>query len=106
MPGFGKTYSLEYLDPSKQSVGECKLDGLFHYVSMLTGNSFLTRALSLSGRYFFTIVQALVDWGYTRDDDVRGAPYDWRKAPSQYLHDLFVHKKLSSREHVDSCLYV
>lgn len=38
--------------------------------------------------YFFTIVQSLVEWGYTRDDDVRGAPYDWRKAPSkqQYIH--------------------
>lgn len=33
--------------------------------------------------YFFTIVQALVDSGYTRGDDVRGAPYDWRKAPSK-----------------------
>lgn len=37
----------------------------------------------LLGIYFFTIVQALVEWGYTRDDDVRGAPYDWRKAPSK-----------------------
>lgn len=37
----------------------------------------------LLGMYFFTIVQALVDWGYTRDDDVRGAPYDWRRAPSK-----------------------
>lgn len=35
------------------------------------------------GMYFFTIVQALVDSGYTRGDDVRGAPYDWRKAPSK-----------------------
>lgn len=33
--------------------------------------------------YFFIIVQALVDHGYTRDDDIRGAPYDWRKAPSE-----------------------
>ncbi|XP_026167387.1 lysosomal phospholipase A and acyltransferase isoform X1 [Mastacembelus armatus] len=55
IPGFGKTYSLEYLDPSKRSVG----------------------------MYFFTIVQSLVDRGYIRDDDVRGAPYDWRKAPNE-----------------------
>ncbi|XP_048828284.1 group XV phospholipase A2 [Brienomyrus brachyistius] len=55
VPGFGKTYPLEFLDPSKRTVGI----------------------------YFFTIVQALVDWGYTRDEDVRGAPYDWRKAPNE-----------------------
>lgn len=79
---------------------------LFHYVSMLIGSGCLTRAFSVSGMYFFSIVQALVDWGYTRDDDVRGAPYDWRKAPSEHLHDLFLRKKQSSGEHVDSCLYV
>ncbi|XP_035654679.1 phospholipase A2 group XV-like [Oncorhynchus keta] len=55
VPGFGQTFSLEYLDPSKRDVG----------------------------MYFVTIVQSLVEWGYTRDDDVRGAPYDWRKAPNE-----------------------
>ncbi|MEE6523692.1 hypothetical protein FKM82_022706 [Ascaphus truei] len=55
VPGFGFTYPLEFLDPSKRSVGI----------------------------YFYTLVQNMVDWGYTRDKDVRGAPYDWRKAPSK-----------------------
>ncbi|XP_069312424.1 lysosomal phospholipase A and acyltransferase isoform X3 [Eulemur rufifrons] len=54
VPGFGKTFSLEFLDPSKRSVGS----------------------------YFHTMVESLVDWGYTRDEDVRGAPYDWRRAPT------------------------
>ncbi|KPP65900.1 group XV phospholipase A2-like [Scleropages formosus] len=55
VPGFGQTYPLEYLDPSKRPVGI----------------------------YFFSIVQSLVDWGYTRNADIRGAPYDWRKAPNE-----------------------
>ncbi|XP_051548930.1 phospholipase A2 group XV-like [Myxocyprinus asiaticus] len=69
VPGFGQTYSLEYLDPSKRSVGI----------------------------YFFTIVQALVDWGYTRDDDIRGAPYDWRKAPNENK-DYFLSLQLMIEE--------
>ncbi|KAM4800469.1 lysosomal phospholipase A and acyltransferase isoform X4 [Urocitellus parryii] len=54
VPGFGKTFSLEFLDPSKSSVGS----------------------------YFHTMVESLVGWGYTQGEDVRGAPYDWRRAPT------------------------
>ncbi|XP_028595404.2 lysosomal phospholipase A and acyltransferase [Podarcis muralis] len=61
VPGFGQTYSLEFLDPSKRSVGT----------------------------YFYTLVQTLVDLGYQRDEDIRGAPYDWRKAPNENA-DYFV----------------
>lgn len=56
IPGFGKTFALEFLDPSKSSVGS----------------------------YFHTMVESLVGWGYTRGEDVRGAPYDWRRAPSKW----------------------
>ncbi|KAG5273866.1 hypothetical protein AALO_G00156460 [Alosa alosa] len=55
VPGFGGTDTVEYLDPSKRSVG----------------------------MYFFAIVQGLVNDGYVRGDDIRGAPYDWRKAPNE-----------------------
>ncbi|XP_060041268.1 phospholipase A2 group XV isoform X5 [Erinaceus europaeus] len=54
VPGFGKTFSLEFLDPSKSSVGS----------------------------YFHTMVESLISWGYIRGEDVRGAPYDWRRAPT------------------------
>ncbi|XP_072135527.1 lysosomal phospholipase A and acyltransferase isoform X2 [Mobula birostris] len=63
IPGFGKTYPLEFLDPSKRTVGI----------------------------YFYTLVKYMVDWGYLRDEKVRGAPYDWRRAPNenvQFFKDL------------------
>lgn len=53
VPGFGQTYSIEFLDYNK-----------------LTG-------------YFYTMVQHLVNVGYVRNETVRGAPYDWRLTPNE-----------------------
>uniref|UniRef100_A0A8C5MVW7 Group XV phospholipase A2 n=1 Tax=Leptobrachium leishanense TaxID=445787 RepID=A0A8C5MVW7_9ANUR len=61
VPGFGQTYPLEFLDPSKRNVGI----------------------------YFFTLVENMINWGYIRDKYVRGAPYDWHKAPNEN-NDYFV----------------
>ncbi|XP_063236646.1 phospholipase A2 group XV-like [Bacillus rossius redtenbacheri] len=55
IPGFGASYSVEWLDPSHASTGS----------------------------YFASIVDALVGIGYRRNITVRGAPYDFRKAPNE-----------------------
>ncbi|TKR94100.1 hypothetical protein L596_008432 [Steinernema carpocapsae] len=53
--GFGGTASVEWLDKSKAS----------------------------QGTYFTYIADALTKWGYTRGKDLRGAPFDWRRAPHE-----------------------
>uniref|UniRef100_M3XHC8 Phosphatidylcholine-sterol acyltransferase n=1 Tax=Latimeria chalumnae TaxID=7897 RepID=M3XHC8_LATCH len=53
VPGFGETYSVEYLDRSK-----------------------------LAG-YLHTLVQNLVNIGYVRGETIRAAPYDWRIAANE-----------------------
>ncbi|XP_033941090.1 phosphatidylcholine-sterol acyltransferase-like isoform X2 [Pseudochaenichthys georgianus] len=53
VPGFGQTYPIEFIDYNR-----------------------------LAG-YFHTMVQHLVNVGYTRNETVRGAPYDWRLAPRE-----------------------
>ncbi|BFZ19520.1 hypothetical protein BsWGS_22559 [Bradybaena similaris] len=65
--GFGDTASVEYLDPEPAT----------HYLSKMT--------------YFSHIVADLVALGYTRNVSVRGAPFDFRRAPNelgQYFMDL------------------
>ena len=63
VPGLGNTTSVEYVDPSQVPV---------------------------SG-YFNNLVQELVQFGYTRGVTIRGAPYDFRKAPSLSFSIKFSH---------------
>lgn len=58
IPGFGQSEVVEWLDPS------------------------ITR--SLAGAYFKDIANVLVANGYERNKTLRGAPFDFRKAPSKY----------------------
>ena len=55
IPGFGNTTTIEFVDPSRMPV---------------------------SGYYNF-MAEKLVKAGYRRGIDLRGAPYDFRKAPSK-----------------------
>lgn len=55
-PGFGDTFTVEWLDANKLSLGI----------------------------YFAALANNATGWGYTRNKDMRGAPYDFRKAPSTY----------------------
>jgi lysophospholipase III len=55
IPGWGDPQVVEWLDPS----------------------------LASTGSYFKDIGNALVGMGYKRSQSMRGAPYDFRKAPSE-----------------------
>jgi lysophospholipase-3 len=58
IPGWGDPFVVEYLDPSKVS----------------------------PGAYFKDIANMLVkDLGYVRNVSLRGAPYDFRKGPSNKI---------------------
>lgn len=57
IPGFGKSEVVEWLDPS------------------------ITQ--SLAGAYFKDIANSLVANGYVRNFTLRGAPFDFRKAPGK-----------------------
>lgn len=63
-PGWGQAEPVEWLDPSHAS----------------------------AGTYFKDVGNALVDIGYVRNVSLRGAPYDFRKAPNENA-DFFVKLK-------------
>ncbi|VEN56945.1 unnamed protein product [Callosobruchus maculatus] len=74
VPGFGGTETVEWLDPSHAS----------------------------SGSYFNDVVATLVSLGHVRNKTIKGAPYDFRKAPnenSEYFVDL---KKLIEDTYEDN----
>ncbi|KFD54536.1 Lecithin:cholesterol acyltransferase [Trichuris suis] len=66
IPGWGNTSTIEYIDPSKIGYGV----------------------------YFADMVNAMVSWGYERGKTVRGAPYDFRRAPNHNLKFLSKLKEL------------
>ncbi|KAF6215000.1 hypothetical protein GE061_009748 [Apolygus lucorum] len=66
VPGFGDPFPVEWLDPSKLS----------------------------AGAYFRDIGNALVSIGYERNVSLRGAPFDFRKGPSESLEYFANLKKL------------
>jgi len=45
---------------------------------------------SAAKEYMHPLVEKFVGLGYTRDSDIRGAPYDWRKSPNE-LEDFYQH---------------
>lgn len=57
IPGFGNSSTVEWLDPSRTSLGA----------------------------YFKDIASVLEALGFERGVSIRGAPYDFRKAPSMFL---------------------
>lgn len=64
VPGFGSSETVEWLDPSHAS----------------------------AGAYFKDIGNTLVSLGYERNLSIRGAPYDFRKGPSNCLNNI-IHPK-------------
>lgn len=66
VPGFGDSEPVEWIDPSHASAGS----------------------------YFKDIANALVALGYQRNKTIRGAPYDFRKAPSKCVTD-YLYAKLT-----------
>ncbi|XP_022160151.1 group XV phospholipase A2-like isoform X1 [Myzus persicae] len=69
VPGWGNSSAVEYIDPS----------------------------LSTFGAYFKSVGDTLVGTGLERDVSIRGAPYDFRKAPNENT-EFFVKLKILTEE--------
>lgn len=74
IPGFGTIEVLEYLDPDYVK------DYFYFFEHIFKNFPFFSQS---TGEYALPITDALVENGYVRDVSLRGAPYDFRKAPSK-----------------------
>ena len=59
------------------------------YFGNTTGIKYLDPTVSHPGEYFAKMVTALIDMGYEEGVSLRGAPYDFRKAPSKLIAKNF-----------------
>ncbi|GFS42997.1 phospholipase A2 group XV, partial [Nephila pilipes] len=76
VPGFGDTSTLEIIDPHFLAPHPLGVQLRHHPWT----------------EYYKDIVTALVEVGYVRNISVRGAPYDFRKAPNE-LQDYYANLK-------------
>ena len=73
---FGPMESVEYLAPVPQQIRDTS--------------------------YFKSLIDRLVDLGYTRDKDLQAAPYDWRRAPNENQEWLVNVKKKIEQMHEEN----
>lgn len=66
---FGGTDTIEYLDPS------------------------FVKKIEDTTNYFHAMVDHFVGKGYVRKETIRGAPYDWRLAPSMHSASRIAHTR-------------
>ncbi|XP_020313356.1 phosphatidylcholine-sterol acyltransferase-like isoform X2 [Oncorhynchus kisutch] len=79
VPGFGQTYTVEFLDNHKLSGENNHNEAIFSYVFFLIS----LNEMSPFPGYFNNMVTHLVNMGYVRNEAVRAAPYDFRVAPNE-----------------------
>ncbi len=101
VPGFGQTHPIEFLDLNKLT-GEYTTS---QWTSFLTTSVFLYWWCTFFVGYFHTMVQHLVSIGYVRNETIRGAPYDWRIAPSKWNHSDRQQQIFHHSAETNSCLY-
>ena len=78
VPGFGDVRTIEYLSSVHLPASEYRCTDVKMY-RVKTFSSFSTAG------YFHNLITGLLKAGYKRNETIRGAPYDFRRAPSEYI---------------------